>query len=154
MSITAYRITKTKHSATAFDGEGARLYGGRWNSIGTRMVYVAGSRSLATLEILVHTEEISTIAGHYSIIPITIPERLVLRIQPNELPSQWNSLEPLTETQLFGDRWVADGKSPVLEVPSAVTNEEQNYLINPLHPDFKSIDIGEPEPLRIDPRLA
>lgn len=154
MSIEAYRIAKTKRSATAFDGEGARLYGGRWNSIGTRVIYVAGSRSLATLEILVHTEDLSTIEGQYSIIPVTIPKGLILKIPPDDLPIRWSSSEPMAETQIFGDRWVAGLKSAVLEVPSAVTNEEYNYLLNPSHPDFESIIIGDSIPFRIDPRLA
>jgi RES domain-containing protein len=153
MSLTAFRIAKSKRVETAFDGEGARLYGGRWNSIGTRVVYVAQSRSLATLEVLVHTEDISTIEGQYSIIPVTIPDGLVLRIAPDDLPSRWPSSEPLAETQIFGDRWVSDLTSAVLEVPSAVTNEECNYLLNPTHPDFASISIGDPIRFRIDPRL-
>ena len=154
MSITAYRITKTKRAATAFDGEGARLYGGRWNSIGTRVVYVAGSRSLATLEVLVHTEDISIIEGQYCIIEVAIPDELVLRIPPDDLPGRWASSEPVAGTQAYGDRWVADFRSAVLEVPSAVIKEESNYLLNPSHPDFESIVIGDPEPFRIDARLA
>ena len=153
MRITAYRIIKSKRVATAFDGEGARLYGGRWNSIGTRVVYVAGSRSLATLEILVHTEDISTIEGQYSIIPVTFPEELVLRIPPADLPKSWSSPEPLAETQMFGDRWIRESRSAALEIPSAVTNEENNYLLNPSHPDFASVAIGVAVPFRIDPRL-
>lgn len=154
MSITAYRITKTTHLTSAFDGEGARLYGGRWNSIGTRLIYVAGSRSLATLEVLVHAEDIIMVEDLYSIIPVVIAEDLVLRIACDDLPSRWFSPEPIAATQLFGDRWVADRKSAVLEVPSAVTNEEHNYLLNPSHPDFELITIGDAMSFRIDPRLS
>ncbi len=154
MSVSAYRITKTNHVANAFDGEGARLYGGRWNSIGTRIVYLAGSRSLATLEILVHVEDISTVEGQYSVIPVTLPEELIDRIPPLELPKGWSSPEPVTATQVFGDRWVSEERSLVLEVPSAVTNEEKNYLLNPKHPDFHQIGLGDPLPFRIDSRLS
>lgn len=154
MSITAYRITKTKRIATAFDGEGARLYGGRWNSIGTRLVYVAGSQALATLEVLVHTEDISTIEGQYSIIPVVITEELILRISPDDLPQSWASHEPIAETKNVGDRWVHESRSAVLEVPSAVTYEECNYLLNPAHPDFAAITIEEAVPFRIDPSAS
>lgn len=154
MNRPAYRITKSKRVATAFDGEGARLYGGRWNSPGTRMVYVAGSRSLATLEVLVHTEDVSTIEGQFSVIPLEIPEDLILRIDHDDLPNEWHSPEPIAETQSFGDAWIRDGLTAVMEVPSAVTNEEHNYLINPAHPDFASIVIGDASPFRIDSRLA
>ena len=52
----AWRLVKARHAAGAFDGEGARLHGGRWNSRGARVVYVSSSRSLAALELLVHLE--------------------------------------------------------------------------------------------------
>lgn len=154
MMIHAYRLTQTRHVPNAFDGEGARLFGGRWNSVGVRMVYVAGSRSLATLEVLVHAEEISTIEGAYSIIPLSFPDRLVKRMKVENLPEGWASPEPIAATQIFGDRWIHDAGSAVLEVPSAVTNDEMNYLFNPAHPDFPSISIGTAVPFRMDPRLA
>lgn len=153
MSITAYRITRTKYVATAFDGEGARLYGGRWNSVGTRMTYLAGSRSLATLEVLVHAEDNSTLEGFYSVIPVSFPEDLVLRVEDDELPRNWYSPEPIAETQIYGDTWVMGGRSAILEVPSAVTHEEKNFLVNPAHPDFGRIAIGTATPFRFDPRL-
>ena len=56
MSITAWRIVRARFADSAFDGEGARRYGGRWNSRGTRMVYTAGSQALAALEMLVHLD--------------------------------------------------------------------------------------------------
>ena len=154
MTISAYRITKTSNSPNAFDGEGARLFGGRWNSVGVRMVYLAGSRSLATLEVLVHTEDIDTIAGAYSIIPVTFPEKLVMRVEDKDLPDDWASPAPIAATQLFGDSWIRRAHSAVLAVPSAVIHDELNYLVNPNHPDFPAIRIGTPAPFRIDPRLA
>jgi RES domain-containing protein len=153
VSIAGYRLTNTVHAATAFDGEGARLYGGRWNSVGTRMVYLAGSRSLATLEVLVHTEDITIIEGQYSIIPVVIPTEIVLEVSDDELPDGWSSPEPIAETQIFGDAWVRENRSAVMSVPSATTNEERIYLINPAHSDFSQIAIGTPEPFRLDPRL-
>ncbi|MFD0892079.1 RES family NAD+ phosphorylase [Luteolibacter ambystomatis] len=153
MSVTAYRITKTKHLASAFDGEGARLYGGRWNSQGTRMVYAASSISLATLEILVHTDDVSMIMGQYSTIPIGIPEALILRVLSKDLPAGWFSPEPPSATQIFGDEWIRSGRSAVMAVPSAVTNEESNYLLNPAHPDFAALSIGQAGLLRLDTRL-
>ncbi|MBX3734204.1 MAG: RES family NAD+ phosphorylase [Verrucomicrobiae bacterium] len=154
MSVTAFRLTKTKHVSTAFDGEGARLYGGRWNSIGTRMVYVAGSRSLATLEILVHVEDISTIEGQYSIIQVSFANEHVKRIDESDLPDGWSSPEPLAFTQMFGDEWIKKNESVILSVPSAVTNEERNFLINPAHPEFSALSIGTAVPYRFDSRLV
>lgn len=154
MNQLAFRIIKSKRVAAAFDGEGARLHGGRWNSPGTRMVYVASSRSLATLELLVHIEDLSILEEQFSVIPVEIPGGLILRIDAVDLPGGWHLPEPVAETQLFGDAWIRDGHTAVMEVPSAVINEERNYLINPAHADFPSIMIGAACPFRIDPRLA
>lgn len=117
------------------------------------MVYLAGSRSLATLEILVHTEDISTIEGRFSIIPVEIPKKIIITLANDDLPTDWSSPEPTSATQTFGDNWVREKRSAVISVPSAVTNEERNYLLNPTHPDFSRIEIGKAEVFRFDPRL-
>jgi RES domain-containing protein len=95
---------------------------------------------------LVHTEDISTIEAQYSIIPVTFPEEMILRIPPENLPDEWALPEPTAVAQMIGDRWIAGRMSVVLEVPSAVTHEETNYLINPNHLDFQSIEMGTPVP--------
>ncbi|MCA9247918.1 MAG: RES family NAD+ phosphorylase [Planctomycetales bacterium] len=153
MSLAAYRVTKTQSVATAFDGEGARLHGGRWNSVGTRVVDVASSLSLATLELLVHTEDIDMIYGLYSVIRVEFDESLFKKLSRRSLPTGWHSPQPIPETQLLGDAWIRKGNSPVLEVPSAVSKSEKNYLINPLHADFSGIKIGKPYPFEPDARL-
>jgi RES domain-containing protein len=79
---------------------------------------------------------------------------LITRIPSADLPRGWSSPEPVAATQAFGDRWILEGRSAVLEVPSAITNEETNFLVNPRHTDFNLIEVGEPLPFRIDPRLA
>ena len=45
--MRAFRIVKKKHALTAFSGDGARAYGGRWNYPGIPMVYAAHTRALA-----------------------------------------------------------------------------------------------------------
>lgn len=93
------------------------------------MVYVASSLSLATLELLLHVKDLSIIEEMYSVIPVRFDDELMQRIEPDLLPSGWDSPEPLAETQIFGDKWVAAGSSSILEVPSAVTASEKNYLL-------------------------
>ena len=154
MKRTAYRIVQARYAATAFDGEGARLNGGRWNSLGTSMVYASSSLSLATLKMLVHTEDISVIYRRYVVIPVTFDASLVRRIDPDKLPSAWNAPQPVSETQLLGDQWIAKRSSAVLEVPSAVTENEVNYLLNPAHPDFAKISIGAVVEFKPDSRLG
>ena len=152
-TLTAYRITQKKHISTAFDGEGARLNGGRWNSIGTRMVYTASSLSLATLELLVHTEDISTIYGLFAVIPIEFESSLVQAVDVDSLPQKWDSPEPISDTQILGDQWISNMSSVLLKVPSAVTPREMNYLVNPIHADFSQIVLGSSFEFEPDQRL-
>ena len=75
MKRRAWRIVKAKHAATAFDGEGARLFGGRWNSPGTRMIYTSATLSLAALESLVHLSP--PVLFKYVAIPVEFDESLI-----------------------------------------------------------------------------
>lgn len=154
MKRTAFRIVQARYAATAFDGDGARLNGGRWNSLGTSMIYTASSLSLATLEMLVHTENIAVIYGRYVVIPVEFDNALIQRMDRKALPALWNTPQPVAETQLLGDRWINSRTSAVLEVPSAVTEDEVNYLLNPAHPHFSKIVVGEAVAFNPDPRLG
>jgi RES domain-containing protein len=154
MKRTAFRIVQARYAATAFDGDGARLNGGRWNSVGTSMIYTASSLSLATLEMLVHTENIAVIYGRYLVIPVEFDNALIQRMDRKALPALWNAPQPVAETQLLGDRWINSRTSAVLEVPSAVTEDEVNYLLNPAHPHFSKIVVGEAVTFNPDPRLG
>lgn len=153
MTVRAYRITQTQYLAAAFDGEGSRLHGGRWNSVGTRVVYVASSLSLATLELLVHAEDILTIYNRYSVIPVDFDEQFIQAIDHAALPVGWDAQEPIPETQILGDTWVTGGTSLVLQVPSVVTPGEVNYLINPMHSDFPKLRLRAPIHFQPDTRL-
>src|SRR5690242_15992072 len=115
--IRAWRIVKTRHSGDAFSGEGARLYGGRWNSSGIGMVYTAASKSLATLELLVHLHNTSLLPS-FSICPVDFEDSLVELIDPATLPREWQQSPPPISLQTFGDDWIARGSSVVLKVPS------------------------------------
>jgi RES domain-containing protein len=148
----AWRIVKTRVAADAFSGEGARLYGGRWNSSGVAMVYTAASISLATLELLVHLDNTSVLPS-YSICPVDFDDSLVTILDPATLPSDWRQSPPPTSLQIIGDEWISRSSSVLLRVPSAVIENESNYLINPAHTDFKKLVIGAMEAFKLDPRL-
>lgn len=149
---TGWRIVKSRHAGTAFDGEGARLYGGRWNSPGTRMVYTSASVSLAVLEVLVHLQDASLLSS-YSLIAARFEEALVESLDRSMLPDGWRSYPAPRELQHIGNEWAKNGRSAVLEVPSAVVERESSYLLNPAHPDFSPVVIGEPELFTFDERL-
>jgi len=150
--MKAYRLVKARHAADAFNGEGARLYGGRWNSVGTPMVYAAQSRALAAMETLVHT------AGadrriQYVMFEIDIPDELVRTFDPGQLPADWQSLRPPTSLQAIGSAWQARRQSPALLVPSVLIQQEWCVLLNPAHPDTQRIRVHYPVPFEFDGRL-
>ena len=88
--ITAYRICKTKYASTAFDGEGAFRFGGRWNSRGSRIIYTAGSLALAALEMLVHLDDDSMLF-EYSYVSVQIPSELIVQVEDfRALPKGWS----------------------------------------------------------------
>lgn len=151
--VNGWRIVKHRHADSAFDGEGARLYGGRWNTPGTRMVYTSGSISLAVLEVLVHLDRINVLPS-YSLCSARFDDAVVEHLDRSKLPDGWRAYPALPELQEVGDSWIKGGVGAVLEVPSAVVERESNYLINPAHPDFATINIGEPEPFEFDERFA
>lgn len=148
---TVWRITTARFAATAFSGEGARLYGGRWNPKGFEMVYTAESRSLALLEMMVQD---APLRARYVLIPVSLPDAVsVTSIEVADLPPDWRKLDRRDALQDIGRDWLVRGDSAVLAVPSAVVPAERNYLLNPRHPDFTRVIIGEPEALETDFRL-
>lgn len=149
MIQTAWRIVKTKHAKTAFNGEGAAVAGGRWNSQGVKVVYTSGFKSLAVLETLVHLNP--SIPLSYVSFQIQFEDTFVEKI--TDLPAGWREMPPPRFLQKIGDEWVEEERSAVLEVPSSILPTEFNFLLNPRHPDFKKILIGKAETFLFDPRL-
>lgn len=149
----AWRIVKASRVASAFDGEGARLYGGRWNSPGHALVYTAENVSLAALELLVHLQD-SALLSSYSLLSARFATALVRKLERAALPVGWNGYPAPLQLRELGDTWIAAGRSAVLEVPSAVVPAEKNYLLNPAHRDFGKVTLGTPQRFSFDPRLA
>jgi RES domain-containing protein len=150
--LTVWRIIKRKHAKTAFTGEGARLYGGRWNSPGVAVIYTAQSQSLAALEMLVHLDS-SELLDQYVIFGVDVEGSLIRGVEASKLPRDWRADPSPPGLKAIGDEWVAAGSSAVLRVPSVLVAGESNFLINPRHSDFSKLRIGEPVPFRFDPRL-
>ena len=146
----AWRIVKEKRAATAFTGEGAAKTGGRWNSRGVFLVYTSGTKSLATLESLVHLNP--PVLFNYVAFPLQFDDVFVEFFPLKNLPADWRTEPPPPVTKAIGDDWVKAARSAVLALPSVITGDT-NYLLNPAHPDFKKITVGKPEPFVFDPRL-
>lgn len=149
--ITAWRIVRTIYADEAFTGKGARATFGRWHS-SVPVVYTSWSVSLATLELLARLRRPRKV-DPLVIITCHFPEVLIESLDRRLLPTNWRDAPPPPQLQEIGNEWLASRSSVVLEVPSAVTPEESNYLLNPQHPDFASVDIGEPREFVPDLRL-
>ncbi len=148
-----YRIVQAEWSATALDGEGARRYGGRWNLPGVAAVYVAESRALAALEILVHAPR-EALRLDWMVIELEIPDSQIERVPQSALPKNWQARPSSRDAQAFGASWLHLGENLALQLPSVVIPEECSLLINPFHRLMKELTPGMPQPFRFDSRLT
>ena len=152
--IIAWRLVDAKFADDVFSGEGARLFGGRWNKKGHRVVYTAGTISLATLELVVTTPRAQRLRD-YVVSSCAFPRELVEEVDEARLPENWRDYPPPPELKEIGTDWLLSGSSAVLSVPSAVIPilTERNYLLNPEHPDFSTIHMNAATPFQLDFRL-
>lgn len=145
-----YRIAKRPYADLS--GTGARLYGGRWNSEGRSMVYLTSSRSLAVLEALVHLSP-TNLPLDFCIMTIDAPDNFA-EIKVEQLPQNWNDYPEPNSLKHIGKDFLLKQKHLFLKVPSAIVNEEYNYLLNPLHPDAGLVKIISTQPFAFDQRLT
>jgi RES domain-containing protein len=149
--LVVWRLTTARFAKSAFSGEGARLYGGRWNKKGVSLVYTAATQSLAMLEMLVQDEPLR---ARYVVIEARIPKAVLIEwVKIQELPSDWRDISARAKLQAIGTEWAKKQSAAVLAVPSAIIPAETNYLLNPLHRDFRRIRVGKPEKFETDLRL-
>lgn len=146
-----YRIVQTQWVGSAMTGEGARLFGGRWNPPGIPAVYLADSRALAALEIIVNAPR-EALSLSWRILELEVPDGLIETVKTDDLPSDWQALPSSPGARLHGERWLKSGALG-LKLPSAVIPEEFTLLLNPLHPDAAKIRVSEPDEFRFDPRF-
>jgi RES domain-containing protein len=133
--LKAYRIAGAGH--VVFDGTGAELRGGRWNSPGRKVIYAGSSFAIAMLERLVYTR-IGTVPVGDLYVEIEIPAGVAVEVlDPATVPG-WDSVDKIA-SRAFADAWFDQARTAVLAVPSAVTPLEQNVVINQTHPDFRQI---------------
>ncbi len=147
---SGWRIDKPGRDA--FSGEGARLFGGRWNSPGVAVVYLSEHQSLAALEIMVHQQPL-TPRGKYLAYRATWDDAQMERLSGKKLPAKWRLSPSAPANMAVGDQWSKEQRSLILAVPSAIVPNEWNYLLNPAHPDFRKLQIAKPAAFDFDPRL-
>lgn len=152
-TVTGFRIVAPRWADDALSGEGARKFGGRWNSPGRPVVYLGGSRALCALEMLAHLTTPLSRRKRYRLIRVRIPAGMVSDYPAEILPEGWRSYPPGPVTMEIGDDWLQAGTQLALRVPSVVIPEEHNILLNPLHHGFSRIATSEASDFSFDPRL-
>lgn len=151
--MIVWRLTSHAAVARAFSGEGAALGQGRWNQLGTRVVYAADSLALAVLEILVHFHRDAPPLRYFSF-RVVVPDDAIEILPDEELPPDWNAVPASESTRELGSAWAASSRSLALVVPSTIVPSGRCVLVNPRHPRFPDLQIDAPEPFRFDHRLV
>ena len=148
--MIVYRISNRLFS-NDLSGTGAKLHGSRWNSQGIPMLYTSECISLTLLEMLVHTQ-FEDYALELDLIYIQLPDNIDIKeITLPKLKNNW--IDDNDYSRFIGDEFIKSKQSMILKVPSAVVQEEHNFLVNPLHPEFKKIKISKTKSFRPDKRL-
>lgn len=145
MSLVVWRIVNAKYSEGMFGGKGSSINGGRWNSLGKSMAYTSQSLSLATLELLVHLQP-ENIKNRFVCAFATIPDDVFIENIDVNLVQD--------ESRRVGDEWIDSRRSSLLCVPSAIIQEEKNYLLNPENYGMQKIVFSDPYEFKLDPRLS
>jgi RES domain-containing protein len=149
--VRLYRICRAAHRD--LDGEGARLYGGRWNSPGHPIVYTSTSLALAALEYLIHVDP-EDVPGDLVALTIEVPDDLdVEMVDAASLPAGWERVPEPVACKDLGDAWVRRGETLALRVPPAPVPEEMNVLLNPRHPAARRVRVVAERRFFFDPRL-
>lgn len=133
---------------------GSKLVGGRWNSPGRAVVYTSEQPATAVLEVLVHAERPQLLRDSFVMLSAEVDDDLIRILDATALPIGWNELGDLKVAQRVGDAWFDAQVSVALRVPSVILQGQFNVLLNPEHPDWARVELGQPEPFMFDPRLV
>lgn len=147
-----YRIVQERWAATALDGEGARLHGGRWNPPGLAAVYLAESRALAALEILVHAPR-EALRLEWRVIAVEVPDEAIRVAAAKHWPAGWRDQPSSVDARRFGAVWLAKGGGLAMALPSVIVPQERTLLVNPRHPAAAKLKGAKAERFVFDPRL-
>ncbi len=147
-----WRICQARYAEDAFSGEGARRFGGRWNSRGVPLVYASTSLALAAIELFVHLEPNQAPSDLVSIAAELPDGEPAIRWEMEALPPNWWGDEPAPMREL-GDRWIREKQSLAVFAPSVPIRMEWNVQVNPLHPRAGEIVILETQPFIFDARM-
>ncbi len=138
--------------ARQLNGEGARLFGGRWNRVGSACIYTSATRSLCLLEYMANVSS-DLMPSELAITEYFLPDKLCRIINVDDLPPDWNAVPPTNASKDFGADLLADETCTCFAVPSVVMPMEYNYMLNPKAVKFDQLVINAVEPFTFDTRL-
>jgi RES domain-containing protein len=134
-------------------GQGAKIYGGRWNAVGNAMLYSSYSPSLAMLEFACNASGI-TKTIQTSLLTLKLDSKVKIEIITlNDLPANWQQVPSPDSLKVIGNNWLKSNKTLALKVPSAIMPLECNLLINSLHKEFFKLEIENFVDMNIDSRI-
>lgn len=149
--MIVFRITGKKH-ARDMSGNGAAIYGGRWNKKGSPVLYTGETKEIALLETIVHTPP--AIIPALEILAIEIPDDSIEILSINDLPDNWTNYPAPEILAEIAENWIASNKSIALKVPSCIIHSSNNYILNCRHPDYNKVKIIEQKGFHFDTRLT
>jgi len=135
----------------ALDGIGAIRGGGRWNTPGHAVVYLAETAAGAMLEILAHLPlEEADLPEQYKL--LRVEAGTGAPVETLNVSATWWQANPGV-TQRIGDAWLESATAVLARVPSAIMPYTWNYLLNPLHADSAKARVVQASEHLYDPRL-
>jgi RES domain-containing protein len=149
MDVYHLGITKFANQLT---GEGAKLHGGRWNLIGSPCIYTSETKALCVLEYAVNVQ-LEELPASLSITVYSLPDKSWKQFAENELPENWTQIPVSQETKEWGSYHLKQAKYLALKLPSVVIPSEFNFILNPLHADFKKMKVKGVHPFSFDKRI-
>lgn len=149
---TFYRIVQAEWARVAMNGEGAFLHGGRWNPPGLHAVYLAESRALAALEIIVYAPR-EVMSLDWRIIEVEVPDELIEAVSRADLPVGWHAMPSSLTARNFGMAWLNTRKALALKLPSVIIPEEHSLMLNPRHADVVKLRVSKARKFELDPRF-
>lgn len=149
--MIVYRIANSKH-ASDLSGTGAALYPGRWNKMGSAVLYTGINKEIALLENIVHNQLL--FYPELDILTFEIPDDSISEFRISDLPKNWNQFPAPTVLSEMGQEWIIDGKTIALKVPSSIIHSSSNIILNCRHPRYREIKLLEQKKFDFDSRLV
>ncbi len=149
--MIVYRITGNKHAGD-ITGTGSAMYGGRWNKKGSPVLYTGENKEIALLETVVHTPPM--LVPNLDILTIEIPDESITEIEIDQLPKNWTDYPAPTVLSEITEKWIQEGKTVALKVPSCIIHSTHNFILNCRHSEYSKVKVISHKNFHFDSRLS